>query len=64
MKNIYLKIASCLCVEAFLLCLLVSCEPVNRYLGLKDDNMAEEAIEMVIKAETGATVDLTPTSPE
>lgn len=43
---------------------LSGCEPVNRYLGLQDDNIGEELIEEAIKLETGMNVDLTPSSPE
>ncbi len=43
---------------------LTSCSSINRLLGLKDDNFAEEATEEVIKAKTGLTIDLTPQTPE
>lgn len=46
------------------LLLLSSCEPINRYLGLKDDNLGEELIESAIQLEFGVPVDLTPSSPE
>jgi hypothetical protein len=50
---------------SLLLCLfLAACEPVNRYFGLDDDNFGEELIETAIKYETGASIDLTPSSPE
>lgn len=43
---------------------LSGCEPVNRYLGLSDDNIGEELIEAAVKIETGLDIDLTPSSPE
>ena len=48
----------------FSLLLLTACEPFYRAVGIVDDNPVEEAIEAVIKVETGIDVDLTPTSPE
>lgn len=44
--------------------ILTSCEPVNKYLGLQDDNLGEEMIEAAIKIETGADIDFTPSSKE
>lgn len=46
------------------LLLLTSCSYVNEYLGIEDDNLAEEIAEEVIEAKTGADIDLTPSSPE
>jgi hypothetical protein len=47
------------------LCLFFGgCSYVNKKLGLKDDNIAEEIIEEVIKKETGLSIDLTPESKE
>ena len=43
---------------------LSSCSYVNEYLGMEDDNLAEEAIEEVIELKAGINVDLTPSSPE
>lgn len=43
---------------------LVSCSSVNKYFGLKDDNVIEETIEAAIHYETGLDVDLTPESKE
>ncbi len=43
---------------------LVSCEPVNRYFGLQDDNPIEEEIEQIIESEIHVPIDLTPSSPE
>lgn len=43
---------------------LGSCSPVNEWLGLSDDNVAEELIEGLIESETGLLIDLTPQSPE
>ena len=48
---------------SLLLCLfLVSCEPVNRYFGLKDDNVVESFMEDVVEYETGTQIDLTPSN--
>lgn len=41
--------------------LLNSCSDFNREVGLKDDNPIEQAIEEMIKEETGIVVDFTPT---
>lgn len=41
-----------------------ACTYLNQRLGLKDDNLAEEISEVVIKNYTGLDVDLTPESPE
>lgn len=43
---------------------LSSCSTINSYLGLSDDNYAEEAIEAIIKHEVGIDLDLTPSSKE
>lgn len=40
--------------------LLHSCSDFNKEVGLKDDNPLEEAIEEMIKEETGVVVDFTP----
>lgn len=37
---------------------------LKKYATYQDDNPIEEAVEEVIKDETGADVDLTPDSPE
>lgn len=39
---------------------MTGCGPVNRYFGLKDDNVFEEAIEEAIEERTGVDIDLTP----
>ena len=44
--------------------ILIGCSPINAWLGLSDDNLAEEAIEFVIQEELGISVDLTPASEE
>jgi hypothetical protein len=44
--------------------ILCSCEPVVHYFGMQDDSLPEELIEGAIKFETGADLDLTPSSPE
>jgi hypothetical protein len=41
-----------------------ACEPVVHYFGMQDDSLTEELIEGAIKYETGAEIDLTPSSPE
>lgn len=41
-----------------------ACEPVVHYFGMQDDSLPEELIESAIKFETGADIDLTPSSPE
>ena len=54
-------------VSFILLCLTAGCntfEKINDLFGVKDDNVVEEAIEGIIKMETGADIDLTPRSPE
>lgn len=43
---------------------LTACEPVVHYFGMQDDSLPEELIEGAIKYETGADIDLTPSSPE
>ena len=48
----------------FLVLIVASCSYVNEYLGLPDDNFAEEIAEEVIEAKTGMDIDLTPGSPE
>lgn len=42
----------------------VSCSAVNKKVGLPDDNIIEEAAEILIDAETGLKLDLTPSTPE
>lgn len=48
----------------FIVSMLTGCSYFNKQLGLKDDNLAEEISEVVIKNYTGLDVDLTPESPE
>lgn len=36
---------------------------VNKYAGLQDDNLIEEAIEELIEEKTGVDIDLTPENP-
>jgi len=45
-------------------CILSSCSYANKKMGLKDDNIAEELIEDIILIKTGASVDLSPDTPE
>lgn len=40
--------------------LLASCSPINRKLGLEDDNWIEQAVEFIIDEKTGLDIDLTP----
>jgi hypothetical protein len=44
--------------------LLSSCSSINKYFGLEDDNLAEEASEALIEWKTGIDIDLTPSTPE
>lgn len=46
------------------LVILSGCSQINRKLGLPDDNLLEELTEDLIKEETGADIDLTPSTPE
>ena len=46
-----------------LLPLLFSCEPINKYFHIKDDNAIESLAEDAIEYELGAQVDLTPSNP-
>lgn len=39
---------------------LSACEPINKFLGLQNDNWMENSVEDAIEFETGAQVDLTP----
>lgn len=45
---------------------ITACSAINKKLGLKDDNVAEEVSEAILKAETNGLVDVdfTPDSPE
>lgn len=43
--------------------LTTSCEPINRYMGLEDDNWIENSVEDAIQYETGAQIDLSPSDP-
>ncbi len=47
-----------------LLFMFTACGSLNEYMGLEDDNIAEEVVEIVIEAKTGLDVDLTPGSKE
>ncbi len=47
-----------------LLFLFTACGSLNEYVGLSDDNLAEEVVEVIIEAKTGLDVDLTPGSRE
>lgn len=40
--------------------LLPSCSSFNKEIGMKDDNPVEQAVEEMIKDETGIVVDFTP----
>lgn len=40
-----------------------SCEPVNHYFGLENDNLIENELEDAIQYETGAQIDLSPSDP-
>lgn len=43
---------------------LGACSWINSHIGLKDDNVAEESLEAIIKEQTGLDIDLSPESPE
>lgn len=53
-----------LMVAVISLLAITSCSAINKKLGLKDDNVAEELLEGVIDSKTGLKIDLTPDSPE
>jgi len=60
-----LKIA----IFALILAACQSCQPspierFNDWMGWRDDNIAEEALEFVIEKEAGIDFDLSPRSPE
>jgi hypothetical protein len=57
-----LTLAQTICL-IMLIC-MTSCSYVNHQLGLEDDNIAEELVEVGIKSQTGLSIDLTPESPE
>lgn len=40
--------------------LLPSCSNLNKEIGLKDDNPLEQAVEEIIKEDTGIVIDFTP----
>lgn len=44
--------------------LLCSCEPINRYFKVEDDNLIETISEDIIKSEVGISLDLTPSNPD
>lgn len=44
--------------------ILSSCEPINRYFHLDDDNIIEETAEFALQSQTGISIDSTPSSPE
>lgn len=50
--------------KILLILFLCSCEPVNRYFGIEDDNITEETVEYLIEHQFHLDVDLTPSSPE
>jgi len=52
-------LATCLVLSA-----LQGCSLVNQELGLKDDNVFEQAAEEFIKEETGIEVEFTPSQEE
>jgi hypothetical protein len=49
-------------IICLLLCTLQGCSLINDDLGLKDDNVFEEAAEEYIKEKTGISVEFTPES--
>lgn len=63
--NVMLNKTSILILVAVIsLIAVTACSVINKKLGLKDDNVAEECIEAVIDHKTGLQIDLTPSSPE
>lgn len=44
--------------------LLFGCSEINKKLGLEDDNILEEAVEVLIYSQTALDFDLTPDTPE
>lgn len=44
--------------------LLTGCSDINKDVGLRDDNFAEEVVEDIIREGTGVDLDLTPVTPE
>lgn len=59
-----MKINNILATVILALFTLTACEAINKKLGLKDDNVAEELFEGIIDNKTGFLIDLTPDSPE
>lgn len=53
-----------LMVAVISLLAITSCSAINKKLGFKDDNEAEEVSEAILKAKTGMDLDFTPDSPE
>lgn len=51
-------------LASLMLSMLTGCSYINKWCGLKDDNIIEEGVEAAIKVETGLDVDLTPGTPE
>jgi len=45
------------------LVLVCSCSGINESVGLVDDNIVEQAVELLIENQTGLDIDLTPSSP-
>lgn len=46
------------------LCALAACSAINEKIGLKDDNVFEQAAEDFIKQETGIEIEFTPDNEE
>ena len=44
--------------------LLCSCSAINKEMGVEDEHIVEELAEVLIYAETGLNIDITPLSPE
>lgn len=53
-----------LCALFLVSVLAYGCAPVNRWIGLKDDNIVETLSEDVIRYKTGLDIDLTPENPD
>ena len=51
-------------IAIWLIIMITGCSAIYKKYNIAEDNVAEEAIEEVIRAKTGIDFDLTPSSPE
>jgi len=64
-RNSYIDLLLLIAVAVILfLFVCTSCESLCDRVGVEQDGIIEEAVEMLINHETGLEIDLTPTSPE